>query len=117
MTQEDETPQRRRIRLWQEENPRDQMGIVALSAWLNVTPEKLPSGLRLHTCQQTKDAWARVEIAVREAVKSELLEAVSFAEIDDAVAKVEAKSTGVSWLDGPLHISKAVRYVLEGRLK
>jgi hypothetical protein len=116
MTEQEETSQRRSIRLWQEEHPRDQMGLVALAAWLNVTPEQMPEGMRLHTCQATKDAWARVELAVRNAVKDELSRAVSFEEVDAAVVAVGEQNTGATWLDTPLQIAKAVRCVLQKRL-
>ena len=66
MAEGDETPERRRLRLWSEDNPRDRVALVAVAAWLNVTPDQLPPQLRLHTCEATKVAWARVAEAVRE---------------------------------------------------
>ena len=72
MTETDESPERHRLRLWSENNPRDRMALVAVAAWLNVTPDQLPPQMRLHTCEATKVAWARVAAAVRAEVLEDL---------------------------------------------
>ena len=61
---DDRTPERRRLDNWSAENPRDQAAQVAIAAWLNTTPDKLPKEMRLHTCAATKEAWARVVDAI-----------------------------------------------------
>jgi 3-methyladenine DNA glycosylase/8-oxoguanine DNA glycosylase len=62
------SPERKRLDAWSAENPRDDLGLVAIAAWLNVAPEKLPKEMRLHTCAATKEAWARVASALTAAL-------------------------------------------------
>lgn len=44
---------------------RDDLALVMLAAWLNVSVEKLPEQYRAHTCEETMKAWARVAQAAR----------------------------------------------------
>ncbi len=57
---DERTPERKRLDAWSADNPRDERALVAIAAWLNTTPDKLPKEMRFHTCAATKEAWARV---------------------------------------------------------
>ena len=48
---------------------RTPLELVALAAWLNVTPEQLPQQYRAHTCIATMAAWRRVVDAMREHIE------------------------------------------------
>lgn len=61
---DDLTPRRIELNVWSEENPRDQLGLVAIAAWMNCRVDQLPKEARLHTCQATKNAWTRVADAI-----------------------------------------------------
>lgn len=58
------SPERRRLDEWSAEHPRDRLGLVAIAAWLNTTPDKLPSTCLYHTCEATRTAWNRVAEAI-----------------------------------------------------
>jgi hypothetical protein len=64
MTDDDRSPERKRLDAWSADNPRDDLGLVAIAAWLNVAPEKLPKEMRYHTSAATKEAWDRVVQAI-----------------------------------------------------
>lgn len=54
------TPERQRLDAWSAQNPRDELALVMLAAWVNATPETLPVAMKTHTCAATMEAWARV---------------------------------------------------------
>ena len=49
---------------WRLDNPRNELALAAIAAWVNCAPERLPKEMRAHTCPATKAAWARVGEAV-----------------------------------------------------
>jgi hypothetical protein len=71
MTDDDRSPERKRLDDWSAENPRDDLGLVAIAAWVNTTPDKLPKEMRYHTSAATKEAWARVASALTAALKGD----------------------------------------------
>jgi hypothetical protein len=62
------TPERLRLEAWSAANPLDDLGIVAIAAWCNTTPDKLPATHLYHTCAATKAAWDRVAAAIFDAM-------------------------------------------------
>lgn len=65
MTAEQKTLECLRIEAWQAAHPRDRLAIVALAAWVNCDPDKLPDQMRAHTCEATMKAWERVALAIK----------------------------------------------------
>jgi hypothetical protein len=65
---EDDTDARRKLKDFSFSNPRDDLSLVAIAAWVNTTPDKLPAEMKFHTCQATKDAWKRVAKAIKDAL-------------------------------------------------
>lgn len=64
----------RRFWRWQMTDlARDELGLVALAAWLNVTPAELPQApmFRNYPNNGTKEAWERVGAAVAEYMKEQ----------------------------------------------
>ena len=55
---------REQLAAWRLENPRNELALISLAAWLNCPPDKLPKEMKAHTCPATKEAWARVGEAI-----------------------------------------------------
>ncbi len=58
------TPERRRLNAWSAGHPRSELALVAIAAWCNTTPDKLPPDFHFHTCEATQKAWGRVVDAI-----------------------------------------------------
>lgn len=48
---------------------RDSLALAMLAAWMGVPVDKLPPGMRAHTCRDTMERWKRVgEVAMSFAI-------------------------------------------------
>lgn len=62
--EDDRSKERKRLDAWSAANPRDEMALKLIAAWLGVTVENLPQATKAHTSAATMEAWGRVADAV-----------------------------------------------------